>query len=71
VTVEASFYMPGETFEAASAEFMSESLAKRFARTALRGGQKITAERVDGTMQVKHSQMAAWILGTPRDLWPD
>lgn len=71
VTVEASFYMPGQAPDTATAEFSSEFLAKRFARSALRAGQKITAERIDGAVQIKHSQMAAWILGTPRELWPD
>lgn len=73
VVVEQRFYAPDVANEAGNSvsEFASERDAKAFARRLFANGSVIRAERLDGGHTVKSSQIAAWIIGTPSDQWPD
>jgi hypothetical protein len=70
VIIEAAFYTPGGGEQVASAEFTTELLAKRFARSCLRTGHIIRVETEDGSLSVNNKQIAAWLIGSPREVWP-
>lgn len=73
VVVEQKFYVPGATQQdAEEAVFMTEVLAKRFARICLVRGHMVRAEAMDSSnIIVRPSQMSAWIVGSPQEFWPD
>jgi hypothetical protein len=72
VVVEQQFYFPDvKPQDGQLAEFTTETLAKRFARICLGKGHNIRAEEPDLNITVKPNQIAAWILGSPREMWPE
>lgn len=73
LVVEQKFYVPGAAQQdAEEAVFMTEVLAKRFARICLARGHMVHAEALDSPKNtVRPSQIPAWIVGSPRKLWPD
>lgn len=71
VVVEQQFYFPDAPRQDGQlAEFTTETLAKRFARLCMSRGHKIRAESPDNDVTVQPNQIAAWILGSPREMWP-
>lgn len=71
VVIEQRFYAPQvKGAEDTESEFTSERDAKAFARRLFASGSVIRAERLDGHT-IKPSQIAAWIIGTPREQWPE
>lgn len=73
VVIEQRFYTPEVTNDAGNtvSEFGSERDAKAFARRLFANGSVIRAERLDDGHTVKPTQIAAWIIGTPPDQWPE
>ena len=72
IVVEQKFYFPDTIRQDGQlAEFTTETLAKRFARICLGKGQNVRAEAPDLNIKVKPNQISAWILGSPREMWPE
>jgi hypothetical protein len=73
VVIEQRFYTPEAMNDAghAESEFGSERDAKAFARRLFANGSVIRAERLDDGHTVKPTQIAAWIIGTPHEQWPE
>ena len=72
VVVEQRFYTPeARNVEDSESEFVSERDAKAFARRLFANGSVVRAERIDDGETIKPTQIAAWIIGTPREQWPE
>ncbi len=67
----AFLYAEARSAEDSESEFVSERDAKAFARRLFANGSVIRAERIDDGETIKPTQIAAWIIGTPREQWPE
>jgi hypothetical protein len=72
VVVEQRFYTPeARNADDSESEFVSERDAKAFARRLFANGSVVRAERINDGETIKPTQIAAWIIGTPREQWPE
>ena len=52
-------------------EFPFETEAKAFARRRFAKGDAVRVEATDGSVTVAPAQIAAWLIGSPREKWPE
>lgn len=52
-------------------EFPYEKEAKAYVRRQFARGDAVRVEKLDGSLTVKPTQIAAWLLGSPKEAWPE
>ena len=51
-------------------EFPYEKEARAYARRQFARGDAVRVEKSDGSLSVAPAQIAAWLLGSPKEAWP-
>jgi hypothetical protein len=52
-------------------EFPFEKEARAYARTQFAKGNAVRVDASDGSLTVTPAQIAAWLLGSPKEAWPE